>query len=42
VKLEAVAPTVLEVDPKEQVMGAFVMIMSAELELKMLAELPGW
>ena len=44
VKLEAVVPTMLEVDPKEQVIAALVTIMSAELELElpMGVEPPGW
>ena len=41
VKLEAVAPTTLEVEPREQVMAALVMMISAEFELYIVAELPG-
>ena len=41
-KLEAVVPTMLEVDPKEQVIAALVTIMSAELEFPMGVEPPGW
>ena len=41
VKLEAVVPTMLEVDPKEQVIAALVTIINAELELPMGVEVPG-